>query len=53
METPAYPPEDADADGTPEPTMGWGGRVAIAAVMVLLAIIVVLHLTSVVGPASH
>lgn len=52
---PAYP--GGEADDAPEPTTGWGGRIALAAVMVAVVLIVVLivvvHLTGTVGPAAH
>jgi len=51
IDPPAYPAsDDADPDGQPTPPLGWGPRIAVAAVVVVLAVIIILHLTGVVGP---
>lgn len=50
---PAYPDEDGAANAASEPTMGWGGRIAIATVLVVVVLIIVLHLTGTVGPAAR
>lgn len=53
VDGPAYPGSDDGAHDTPEPEMGWGAKIVLAAVMVAIALIVVLHLTGTVGPAAH
>lgn len=52
VEGPAYP-DDAESDEAPGSTVGWGGRIALAAAMVAVVLIVVLHLTGAVGPGTH
>lgn len=53
VEGPAYPEDDVGSDDAPGPTLGWGGRIALAAAMVAVVLIVVLHLTGAVGPGAH
>lgn len=53
LDGPAYPDDDVGADVGSGPTMGWGGRIALAAAMVAVVLIVVLHLTGAVGPGAH
>lgn len=55
MDPPSYPtPDDSAAEGRLAPTtMSWGVRIGLAAAVVALVLIVVLHLTGVVGPASN
>lgn len=54
IDPPAYPaPDDATSDDQPAPPFGWGPRIAIAAVVVVLAVIIILHLAGVVGPTAH
>ncbi len=49
----AYPGDDDGTDGAPEPGMGWAAKIALAAVMAAVVLIIVLHLTGTVGPAAH
>lgn len=55
---PPYPDTGNDADDTaadrePAITGSWVSKVIIALVAALLAVIVILHLTGVVGPGTH
>ena len=52
MELPSHPESD-DAAGVREPTgRSWASRVVIAALVGLVLLVVILHLTGVVGPLS-
>lgn len=53
VDGPAYPDDDVGADVGSGRVMGWGGRIALAAAMVAVVLIVVLHLTGAVGPGAH
>lgn len=53
MDPPAYPDPDHADDHQPHTSAGWGARVVIAAAVLAVAAIVILHLTGVVGPGAH
>lgn len=55
MDPPSYPTTDDSAaeDRPAPPTTSWGVRIGLGAVVVVFVLIVVLHLTGVVGPASN
>lgn len=53
VEGPAYPDDDVRADVGSGPPMGQGGRIALAAAMVAVMLIVVVHLSGAVGPGAH
>ncbi len=53
VENPVYPDDDVGADEALGSTMGWGGRIALAAATVAVVLIVVLHVTGTVGPGAH
>lgn len=53
VEGPAYPDDDLGSADASRPTMGWGGRIALAAAMVAVVLIVFLHLTGTVGPGAQ
>ena len=54
MELPPHPEsEDTGPDQKPATTVGWGTRIVIAVVIALVAAIVILHLTGVVGPGAN
>ena len=52
-ESSSYPASDESDQPRPEPTTSWGVRLVIGLGVALLVVIVVLHLTGVVGPAAH
>jgi hypothetical protein len=54
MELPPHPEsEDTSPDKKPATTTGWGARIVIGVVIALVAAIVILHLTGVVGPGAN
>jgi hypothetical protein len=55
MDLPTHPEsDDSDPDRAPSgATTSWATRVAIAVLIAAVAVIVLLHLTGVVGPASN
>lgn len=54
MDLPPHPEsEDSATDRKPVTPVGWGTRVVVAVVIALVALIVILHLTGVVGPGAH
>lgn len=51
---PRYPVSDGSIDDRPpEPGARWGARLAIAAVVALVVLLFILHLSGVVGPGAH
>jgi hypothetical protein len=50
MELPAHPEQDDDPG--PASTTNWATALVIAVVVALLAALVILHLTGIVGPAG-
>lgn len=54
MELPSHPEtDDTGPDQKPATTVSWVSKLVIAVVAILLAVIVILHLTGVVGPAAQ
>ena len=54
MDPPSHPEsEDTATDRKPATPVGWGSWVVVAIVIALVAVIVILHLTGVVGPGAH
>lgn len=54
MELPPHPEsEDTGPSQKPATAVGWGTRIVIALVVALVAAIVILHLTGVVGPGAN
>lgn len=54
MELPEHPEtDDTGPDQDPATTRSWGVVLGVAIVAVLLAVIVILHLTGVVGPPAQ
>lgn len=54
MELPSHrESEDTCADQEPAATAGWGGRLVVAVAVALFAVVVILHLTGVVGPGAQ
>ena len=53
MDLPSHP--DADETGTPAPATNpsWRARVLVGLIGLVVAVVIVLHLTGVVGPAGH
>jgi hypothetical protein len=54
MELPSHP--DAD-DSTDAPDRGarpsWAGRIVVGAIIAVVVVVLLLHLTGVVGPGAH
>ena len=54
MELPSHPDADDSAAGQePASKANWGTRIVVGAIVALLLLVVILHLTGVVGPARH
>jgi hypothetical protein len=54
MDLPPYPrSDDDDAADLPAPAPRWGPRIAAGALVILVVVIVIVHLSGVVGPAAH
>lgn len=54
MELPSHPEtDDTDPDQKHATTVSWGTVLVVAVVAILLAVIVILHLTGVVGPGAQ
>jgi hypothetical protein len=54
MDPPSHPEsEDTATDRKPTTPVGWGTRIVVAVVIALVAMIVILHLTGVLGPGAH
>ncbi|MGH9244303.1 MAG: hypothetical protein ACRD29_08290 [Acidimicrobiales bacterium] len=54
MDLPSHPEaDDTGAEREPAPTVRWGTVVVVAVVAALLAVIVILHITGLVGPTAH
>jgi hypothetical protein len=54
MDPPSHPEsEDTATDRKPATPVDWGSWVVVAIVIALVAVIVILHLTGVVGPGAH
>jgi hypothetical protein len=54
MDLPSHPEsENAATDRKPVTPVGWGTWVVVAIVIALVAAIVILHLSGVVGPGAH
>jgi hypothetical protein len=54
MDLPSHPEsKDTASDRRPATGSSWGPRIVVAAVVVLLAAIVILHLTGIVGPGAQ
>jgi hypothetical protein len=52
MDLPSHP-ESSEPGSEPPPRPGRAGTVVVAALLVLVALIVILHLTGIVGPGAH
>lgn len=54
MELPSHP-EAAETPSEHEPgsTVGWATVLVVAVVVAIFAVIVILHVTGIVGPAAH
>jgi hypothetical protein len=54
MELPQHPDDDqTPSDHEPGTTTNWAGYIVIGIVAAVLIVIVMLHLTDVVGPTAH
>jgi hypothetical protein len=54
MDLPSHPEaDDTGADQEHATTRSWGGVVVFAIVVALIVVILILHLTGVVGPTAH
>ena len=52
MELPSHPESDQTGSGRPA-EKNWAGIVVVGLVGALVVVVIVLHLTGVVGPAAH
>ena len=53
MDLPSHPEADDAADVPAErTTVSWGARILVGAVIAVVAVIILLHLTGVVGPGA-
>ena len=52
MDLPSHPESDEDPGPTP-PSSSRAGTVVVAALLALVAVIVILHLTGIMGPGAH
>ncbi len=50
---PPYPASDVPEEPQAEHATSWGARIVIAVGVVLVFVIVILHLTGAIGPATH
>ena len=54
MDLPSHPDADDSVDspdGDRRPS--WGGRIVVGAIIALVVVVLLLHLTGVVGPGAH
>lgn len=52
MDLPSHPEADDSADA-PAGSTSWPGRIIVGAIVALLIVVVLLHLTGLVGPGAH
>jgi len=45
--------EDPDAAPRRDSEMSWGGRLVVGVLVTLIVVVILLHLTGVVGPGAH
>lgn len=53
MELPSHPEADEPAPESPELTTSWGSMLVIGLLAGVVVLILVLHLSGVVGPGAH
>jgi hypothetical protein len=53
MELPSHPDADEPASPSPETKTSWGPITILAIIGAFVVLVIVLHLTGVVGPAAH
>lgn len=54
MDPPTHPDTNDPGDRSgPAAAMGWGARIAIGVVVAMVVLVILLHLTGIIGPAAH